>query len=70
MRWRETHIHQRLSKILLHVELSQGIQTNLDILCNALTETRENLHEVHSDNDIKALIDKVYEKPDTDMGDF
>lgn len=74
MAWREALIHLRLRDILEHEELSENVKEKLDILRNALTETQEALHEAHSDlendDDMKTLINRVYEKPGTDMGDF
>ena len=44
------------------------------MLQNALTETREAVHirrgDLKEDADIKQIINKVYEKPGTDMEDF
>ncbi len=72
--WRETLIHKRLKEILEREELSDDIRDNLDTLRNGLTEIQETLQEAHNDlendNDMKELINRVYEKPDTDMGDF
>ena len=72
--WREALIQQRLRDILEHEELSEDIKVNLDTLRNALTETQEAVQAAHidleDDDDIKELINKVYEKPGTDMGDF
>ena len=74
MLWREALIHKRLREILEHEELSENITANLDTLRNALTEMQQVLQKVHSDleddDDIKELINRVYEKPGTDMGDF
>ena len=74
MLWREVLIHQRLRKILEHSELSEDIKMNLEILRKALTETQELLQEAHSnlqdDDDIREIINKVYKKPGTDMGDL
>ena len=71
---RESLIHMRLRKILEHRDQSENMKQYLDILRNSLNETQEAVHEAHShlqdDHDIKELINKVYEKPGTDMGDF
>ena len=72
--WREALIQKRLREILEHVELSEDIKKNLDTLRNALTKNQEALQEAHGDleddDDMKELINRVYEKPGTDMGDF
>jgi hypothetical protein len=72
--WREALINKRLPKILEHEELSEDIKENLKTLRNALTETQEALQKAHKDleedGDVKELINRVYEKPGTDMGDF
>lgn len=72
--WREFLIQNQLSKILEHKELSEDIKRNLNILRNALTETQEALQtaycDLEKDGDMKELINRVYEKPGTDMGDF
>ena len=69
--WREALIHKRLTYILEHEELSDDIKKNLDVLRNALTETQDALWKAHSDleNDaeMQQLINRVYEKPGTDM---
>ena len=74
MLMREVLIHKRLYKMVQQGELSQCIRANLEILCNALTETQEALQKAHNDlqedDEMKGLINKVYEKLDTDMGDF
>lgn len=74
MLWREDLVHEHLKKLLEHVEQSEVIKSRLDILRNALNETQEVLHKAHhdlqEDDEIKQLINKVYEKPGTDMGDF
>ena len=67
-------MQKRLTYILEHEELSDDIKKNLDILRNALTETQDALWKAHSDleNDaeMQQLINRVYEKPGTDIGDF
>ena len=72
--WRKALINKRLAKILEHEELSEDIKENLKTLRNALTETQEALQKAHKDleedGDVKELINRVYEKPGTDMGDF
>ena len=72
--WREVLIQNKLSKILEHKELSEDIKENLNILRNALTETQEALRtaycDLENDGDMKELINRVYAKPGTDMGDF
>ena len=71
--WREFLIQNQLSKILEHKELSEDIKRNLNILRNALTETQEALQTAYcdlKDGDMKELINRVNEKPGTDMGDF
>ena len=74
MLWREALIHKRLRDILGHEELSDDNKQNLETLRNALTETQEVLQEAHihleNDDGIKNLINRVYEEPGTDMGDF
>jgi len=74
MLWREALLHARLKKIIELGKQSEVIKSSLDILRNALTETQEALHKAHNDlqedDDIKQLINEVYEKPGTDMGDF
>ena len=74
MLWREVLIHQRLKQILEHNELSEDIRMNLDILRKTHTETQEVLQRSHEnldkDDDIREIINTVYEKPGTDMGDF
>ena len=72
--WREALIQKRLQDILEYDELSEDITKNLEILRDALNETQEVLQEAHTslegDEDVKDLINQVYEKPGTDMGDF
>eukprot|EP00064_Thunnus_orientalis_P017481 superscaffoldBa00003723_g17564 len=72
--WRETLIQKRLPKILEHEELSEDIKENFNTLRTVLTETKEALQGARSDlennGDIYELINRVYEKPGTDMGDF
>ena len=72
--WRETLICARLKKVLGQMELSAATRSSLDILRNALTETQEALQKAHSDlqedDDIKELINKVYGKPGSDMGNI
>ena len=67
-------IHQRLRAILEHVEPSENVKENLDTLRNAFTETQEDVEKAHhnleDDGDIKQLINRIYEKPGTDMGDL
>ena len=72
--WKEVLIQNQLSKILEHKELSEDIKENLNILRNALTETQEALQtaycDLENDADMKELINRVFEKPGTDMGHF
>lgn len=67
-------MQERLTEILKHEELSDVIKEKLDTLQNSLTEKQEALQKAHSDleddDDIEELINRVYEKPGTDMGDF
>lgn len=74
MAGRDTLIDLRLRDILEHDQLSENVKEKLDILRNELTETQETLHEAHSglenDDDMKTLINRDYEKPGTDMGEF
>ena len=55
-------------------ELSEEIKNNLKILRNALTNTQVVLQEAHNnleaDDEMKKLIQKVYNKPGIAMGDF
>jgi hypothetical protein len=71
---RETLIHNRLKKILENEELSVDIKLKLDTVRNPLTEAQEALQNVHTDLEVNAemkmLVDKDYEKPGIDMGDF
>ena len=72
--WREALIQKRLAKILEHEDLPESILENLDVLRNALNETHDALERAHTDieddSEMKELINRVYEKPGTDMGDF
>lgn len=74
MLWREALIHKRLAKILEHEVLSEDIKENLKTLHNAFTETQEalqkSLNDLEEDGDVKELINIVYEKPGTNIGDF
>ena len=74
MLWREMLIQKKLGGFLGQVELSENIKDNFNTLRNALTETQEALQDAHSnlenDDDMIELINRVYEKPGTDMGDF
>ena len=72
--WREALIHKRLTKQLESSTLSPQAQQNLRTLRNALTETTETLASAYGkledDETIRRLVDEVYEKPGTDMGDY
>lgn len=74
MAWRKALIHLRLRDILEHGKPSEYVKEKLNILRNALTETQETLHEAQSDlendDDMKTLINRVYDKPGTHMGDY
>jgi len=67
-------MHKRLEDILQHQELSDADKENLDTLRQPLIEVHDVLEDAHKDledsDDIKELVNKVYEKPGTDMGDF
>ena len=74
MLWREALMQKRLRDILENEELSEAVKENLDILRHALTKVHDVIEDAHKEleanDDIKELIDRVYEKPGTDMGDF
>jgi len=74
MLWREALIQKRRRDILDQEGFSDNIQEKIDTLRGALIETQDALHEAHNDpendDDMKRLISRIYEKPDTDMGDF
>ena len=71
---REVLIQQGLREFLEHAKLSNNVKENLNTLQNAFTKTQEDLQKAHrsleNDNDIKELINQVYTKPGTDVGDF
>ena len=74
MLWREVLIHKRITKLLEGTTLSNQAVQNLAILRNALEETKVSLAsactELEDDESIRKLVDAVYEKPGTDMGDY
>ena len=74
MLWREALIHKRLSILIENESLSSNTVKNLDILRKVLTENHDNISSAYSDlemdEDIQKLVEGVYEKINTDMGDY
>ena len=73
MLWREVVIHKRLSIVLENESLSTENIHNLDILKKALTENKDNLASAYTyletDQNIQKLVNAVYERANTDMGE-
>ena len=74
MLWQETLIHKGLSIVLEKESLSAENIHNLDILKKALVENKDNLASVYADletdQNIQKLVDAVYERANTDMGEY
>ena len=74
MLWQETLIHKGLSIVLEKESLSTENIHNLDILKKALVENKDNLASVYADletdQNIQKLVDAVYERANTDMGEY
>ena len=70
----EILIQKHFNQILQYEDLPAAAQHSLDTVHNALTATQVTLPEANSclvyDVFMRHLITKVYEKSDTDMGDF
>ena len=70
---REALIHKRVNMFLENEYLSTSIKENMETLRNALHENKDNLASAYSnietDEDIRLLVDAVYMKPSTDIGD-
>ena len=73
MLWREALIHKRLSIVLENESLSSENIHNLEVVRKALTENKDNLASVYADleidENIQKLVDTVYERANTDMGE-
>ena len=73
MLWREALIHKRLSIVLENEYLSSENIHNLEVVRKALTENKDNLASVYADleidENIQKLVDTVYERANTDMGE-
>ena len=74
MLWQETLIHKGLGIVLEKESLSTENIHNLDILKKALVENKDNLASVYADletdQNIQKLVDAVYERANTDMGEY
>ena len=74
MLWQETLIHKRLNIVLEKESLSTENSHNLDILKKELVENKDNLASVYADletdQNIQKLVDAVYERANTDMGEY
>ena len=70
----EALIHKRLSIVLETEFLSTENIHNLDILKKALTENKDDLASVYADFETdqtnQKLVDAVYERANTDMGEY
>ena len=74
MLWREALINKRLTKLLENKTLSEEALHNLETLRNAFEESKDVLASAYGtledDESIRGIVDEVYQKPGTDMGDY
>ena len=74
MLWPEALIHKRLSIALENESLSTENVHNLNILKKALSENKDNLAsayaDLETDQNFQKLVLAVYERANTDMGEY